>query len=161
MVCLAPQLFFLVYLYVNVELPALSVTALPSPPAATLPALVLQLPPFYESFVPGCLSPPLLQVWMNISSLTPWLSDLHIVQFSGSSGCFLCLNLLFSFFWLCEEAQCIYLCLLLGQKLEQFLMVFFFTNTLEYLQSWATNLHAPLQQVPQWQGLSSCLHCLL
>ena len=40
----------------------------------------------------GCPSPPLLLVWMNVSSLSPWLSDFHRVQFSVSSGCFLFLN---------------------------------------------------------------------
>ena len=56
---------------------------------------------------------PLLLVWVNVSSLTPWLSDFHTFQFSGSSGYFLFLNLLLSF-WSCEEAQCIYLHLPLG-----------------------------------------------
>ena len=37
---------------------------------------------------PGCPSLPLLLVWMSVSSLTPWLSDFHTVQFSGSSGYF-------------------------------------------------------------------------
>ena len=37
---------------------------------------------------PSCLSPPLLPVWMNVSSLSPWLSDFHTVWFSVSSGCF-------------------------------------------------------------------------
>ena len=64
---------------------------------------------------PNCQSLPLLPVWMNAASLIPWLSDFHTVQFSGSSGCFLFLNSL-SFFWLCEEAQCIYLHLHLGWK---------------------------------------------
>ena len=41
---------------------------------------------------PGCPSPPLLLVWMNVSSLSPWLSDFHTVRFSGSSGCFVFLN---------------------------------------------------------------------
>ena len=41
---------------------------------------------------PGCLSPPLLPVWVNVSSLTPWLLDFHIVRFFVSSGCFLFLN---------------------------------------------------------------------
>ena len=71
-----------------------------------------------------CLTLPILQlplsallsVWMNVSSSTPWLSDFHTVQFSGSSGCFLFLNLLLSFFWLCKEAKCIYLRLHLGLK---------------------------------------------
>ena len=60
-------------------------------------------------------SPPLLLVWMNVSFLSPWLSDFDTVRFSVSSGCFLFLNLLL-FFWLFEEAQCVYLCLHLGQK---------------------------------------------
>ena len=74
--------------------------ACPSPLAAALP-LVL------SSF----LSPPLLLVWMNISCLTFWLSDFHTIQFYVSSGCFLLLNLMLPFFWLCEEAQFVYLCL--------------------------------------------------
>ena len=65
---------------------------------------------------PSFLSLPLLLVWMNVSSLTPWLLDFHTVRFSGSSGCFLFLNLFLSFFWLCEEAKHIYLCLHLGWK---------------------------------------------
>ena len=52
---------------------------------------------------PGCPSPPLLLVRRNVS-LTPWLSEFHTVWLSGSSGCFLFLNLLLCFFWLCEEA---------------------------------------------------------
>ena len=64
----------------------------------------------------GCPSLPLLQVWVNISSLTSWLLDFRTVQFSGNSGYFLFLNLLL-YFWLCKEAKCIYLCLHLGQKL--------------------------------------------
>ena len=65
---------------------------------------------------PGCPPPPLLPVWRNVSSLTPWLLDFHTVWFSGSSGRFLFWNLLLSFFWLCEEAKSIYLCLHLGWK---------------------------------------------
>ena len=75
-----------------------------------LPALVLQPLCILST---GCLSPPLLLVWMNVSSLTPWLSVFHTVQFSVSSGVFLFFNLLLSI-WLCEEAQCVYLCLHLG-----------------------------------------------
>ena len=41
---------------------------------------------------PGCLSLPLLPVWMKVSSLSPWLSGFHTVRFSVSSGCFLFLN---------------------------------------------------------------------
>ena len=110
-VCLAPQLFLPVYLHETVGPLPLPATASLGPPSrpATLPTLVLQPPPCCES------SPPFLPVWMNIS-LTPWMSDFHTVQFSVSSGCFLFLNLLLSFFWLCEEAQCVYLRLHLGWK---------------------------------------------
>ena len=54
---------------------------------------------------PSCLSPPLLPVCMNVSSLTPWLFDFHTAQFYGSSSYFLFLNLLLSFFCLCKEAK--------------------------------------------------------
>ena len=63
----------------------------------------------------GCPSPPLLPVWINVSSLTPWLSNFYIVQFSGGSVYFLFLNWMF-FFWPCKEAKCVYFCLHLGQK---------------------------------------------
>ena len=72
---------------------------------------------WFTSHLLGCASsptwlpsPPLLPVGMNVS-LTPWLSDFHEVWISGSSVYFLFLNLLLSFFWLCEEAKCFYLCL--------------------------------------------------
>ena len=105
-VCFAPKLFLLVYLHAVVGLPTLPATASTTP--------VLQPLPCGESSLPGCLSPPLLLVWMNVSSLTPWLSDFHTVWFSVSSGCFLFLNLLLSFFWLFRAAKCTYLCLHLG-----------------------------------------------
>ena len=41
---------------------------------------------------------PLLLIWMNVYSLTPWLSDFHTVQFSVISDCFLFLNLLLFLF---------------------------------------------------------------
>ena len=53
---------------------------------------LLQMPPFCIFSVPGCPSPPLPPVWVNVSSLSPWLSDFHTVWFSASSGCFLFLN---------------------------------------------------------------------
>ena len=78
---------------------------------------VLQLLPHRRFSPSGCPSPPLLPVWINVSSLTPWLSDFHTVRFSGSSGYFFFLNLLLFFLWLCEEAKCVYLYLYLGQLL--------------------------------------------
>ena len=49
MVCLAPKLFLLVYLHVNVGLPCLPAVASSSLPVAALAAQVLQLPPCHES----------------------------------------------------------------------------------------------------------------
>ena len=77
---------------------------------------VLKLLPCRKSSLLHCWSLPLLAVWVSVSSLTPWLSDFHTVQFSISSGCFLFLNLLLSSFWLWKEAQCVSLRLHLGQK---------------------------------------------
>ena len=98
-VCPTPQLFLPVYLHASVGPPTLQ--------SAALSALAFQPPPCCESSPLSCLSPTLLPVWVNVSSLTPWLPDFHTVQFSGSFRYFLFLNLLLSFFWLCEEAKCI------------------------------------------------------
>ena len=61
------------------------------PAAACLPRSTI-LPLTGSTSCTGRLSPPLLLVWMNVSSLSPWLSDFHTVLFSVSSGCFLFLN---------------------------------------------------------------------
>ena len=92
-ICLTPQLFLLAYLQQMWDF------------------LVCQLP----HHLCGPLPFP-LPIWMNVSSFTPSLSDFYTVRCPGSSGCFLFLNLLLSFFWLCREGKCIYLCLHLGQK---------------------------------------------
>ena len=78
--------------------------------------LILQL-------LPCCTSSP---PWLPISALptsldecfffNSLLSDFFTVRFSGRSGCFLFLNLLLSFFWLCKEAKSIYRCLHLSRK---------------------------------------------
>ena len=91
-VCLTSQLCLPVYLHVNVGPPTPPAAASPGLPATAFPTPVLQLPPCHKSSPPSCPSLPLLPVWMNVSSLTPWLSDFHTVQFSDSSGCFLFLN---------------------------------------------------------------------
>ena len=108
-VCLTPQLFLPVYPHANVGpvgLPGLLATALPAQYASRRLAM--------HPVCASCPSLPLLQVWMNVSSLAPWLSDFHAVHFSDSSGGFLFLNLFLSFFWLCKEAKYIYLCFHLG-----------------------------------------------
>ena len=98
-VCLTPQLFLPVYPHMNVGTPSL--------PAPTSPALSSSYCFAIHPLCPGWPCLPLLTAWMNVSSLTSWLSDFHTVQFSGSSDCFLFLNWLLSFFWLCEEAKCL------------------------------------------------------
>ena len=104
-VCLAPHLFLLVYLRANMAPPACQLPpCLPWSPATALPSVLSTL----------TARLPLLPVWMNVSSLTPWLLDFRTVQFSSSSSYFLFLNLLS--FWLCKETKCIYLFLHLGWK---------------------------------------------
>ena len=73
-------------------LPRRPAAALPIPLYNPPPHWVCQLLPCRESYPPRCLSPPHLPVWMNVSSLFPWLLDFHTVRFSVSSGCFLFLN---------------------------------------------------------------------
>ena len=93
---------------------------------------------------PGSPSLPPLPVWMNVSSLTPWLSDFHTGRFSGSSDCFLFFNLLLSFFLLCEEAQCMYLCLHLGQTSPHFNLPCLFPRVLGGYRGQPSHLSALL-----------------
>ena len=112
-VCLAPQLFFLVYLHSNV--------GLPSPQSTSLPALVLQPQPCCES-----------SIWLPVSAPPTHLGECFffislVVGLKYSSiFCqfllFLFLNLLLSFL-LYEEAQCVYLCLHLGWKSSKRLLM--------------------------------------
>ena len=121
-VYLTPQ-FFPVYLLAKVGPPSLPDTTFPGLPA-TFPGLPAPASPAQSSsccldtcpLPPGSPFHPLLSVWMNISSLTPWLSDFHTIWLSSNSGCFLFSNLLLSLFWLCKEAKCIYLHRHLGKK---------------------------------------------
>ena len=69
-VSLAPQLFLLIYLHVNVGPPIL--------PAAPSPAWSASLP---------CVFTPAACLHPSYQSLIPWLLDFHTVLFSGSSGC--------------------------------------------------------------------------
>ena len=111
-VCLTPKLFLPAYLHSNVR-PT-------NPPVATSPGQVCRFAGYL--LFPGCLCLLLLPVWMNVSSLTPWLSDFHTFQFPGSCGQFWLLNWLLSFFWLCKETKCIYLRLHLAPYSESNLM---------------------------------------
>ena len=91
-VCVAPPPFLPVYLCANVGPQGLLAVALPAQFHNPPPRWVRQPPPCRESCLPGCSSLPLQPVWMNVSSLSPWLLDFHTVRFSVSSGCFLFLN---------------------------------------------------------------------
>ena len=73
-------------------LPCWLAAALPTQVHNPPPLWVCQPVPRCESSLPDCPSLPLPLVWMNVSSLSPWLSDFHTVLFSVSSGCFLFLN---------------------------------------------------------------------
>ena len=97
MVCLAPQLFLLVYLHANV--------GPPGPPSATLPqVLSTQLP---ISAPPTSLD----ECFFFISLVVRLPCGLIFCQF----WLFFVFKLLLSF-WLCEEAQCVYLHLHFGWK---------------------------------------------
>ena len=77
---------------------------------------------------PGCPSPSLLiLVWMNVSSLTPWLLDLYTVRFSGSSGYFLFLICCCPFGCVRRQSVSIYASILAVSLDSPF-----FINTLEY-----------------------------
>ncbi|KAF6131059.1 hypothetical protein HJG60_007960 [Phyllostomus discolor] len=80
----------------------------PQMPYVLLVALCVQLSLFS---VPGCSSLPLLQVWMNGSISTSWLSDFHSDKFSVSSGCYSASKLLLFQSRLCVEVWCVHLCL--------------------------------------------------
>ena len=92
LVCFAPPPFLLVYLWVNVGPQGLLAAAWPTPfhnlSLHRFASCHLAVSPLR----PGCPSLPLLVVWMNVSSSSPWLSDFRTVWFSVSSGCFLFLN---------------------------------------------------------------------
>ena len=99
-VCFTPPLFLPVYLCENVGPQGSPAPTLWGLPAAAWPAPFHNPPPHWvrqplpcrASSPPGGPSLPLLLVWMNVSSLSPWLSDFHTVRFSVISGCFLFLN---------------------------------------------------------------------
>ena len=83
-----PPLFLPVYLCANVGPQGLPATTSWGLLAAAWPAQFHNLPPRWVHEPPPCCesSPPLLQVWMNVSSLFPWLSEFHTVLFSVSSS---------------------------------------------------------------------------
>ena len=65
---------------------------------------------------PGCPSLPLLPVWMNVSFLSFLVVGFPYSSIFCQFWLFFVFKLSLSFFWLCEEAQCVYLHLHLGRK---------------------------------------------
>ena len=89
----------------------------PGLPAHKCGTALHQLPPCHESSLPSCPSPPLLSVWANVFSLTPWLLDFHTVWFCGNSVfCLFVFKFVVALLLVCEEAKCIYLHLHLAWK---------------------------------------------
>ena len=95
-------------------LPCWPAAALPTPLHNPPPCWVHQQPPCHESSPPSGPSSPLLPVWMNVSSFISLVVGLPY-------SLIFCQLWLFFFFliqllslWLCEEAQCVYLCRHLG-----------------------------------------------
>ena len=80
------------------------------------PHWVCQPSPCRESCLPGCPSPPLLPVWMNVSSFISLVVRLPYSLIFCQFWLFFVFKLLLSFFWLCKEAQYVYLHLHLGRK---------------------------------------------
>ena len=124
-VCFAPPWFLPVYLCVNVGPRDLPATTLLGLLAAAWPALLHNPPPHWVRQQPPCCesSPPQLPISTPPTGLDECVFFISLVVGLPYSSIFCQLRLFFvfkfllSFFWLCEEAQCVYLCLHLGQKL--------------------------------------------
>ena len=116
-VCFALPPFLLVYLCANVRLRGLL--------AVALPALFYYLPPHWVRQPPPCResSPPRLPVSTPPTGLGECFFSISLVVGLPRSSIFcqfwlfFVFKLLLFFFWLCEEAQCVYLRLHLGRKL--------------------------------------------
>ena len=126
-ICFVPLPFLPVYLCANVEPQDLLAAAWPAPFHNPPPLWVLQPLPCRESSLP----------WLPVSAPPTYLDECFffislVVRLPYSLICcqfwlFFVFKLLWSFFWLCEEAQCVYLPLHLDQKSEalQFLKMTF------------------------------------
>ena len=131
-VFLAPPPFLLVYLCVNVgpqDPPATTLwgllaaawpTPFHNPPSHWVP----QLQPCRKSSLPGCLG--LDECFFFISLVVGLPYSLIFCQFW-----LVFVFKLFLSFWLCEEAQCVYLCLHLGRK--PYFLIFNILVTIKFI----------------------------
>ena len=113
MVCFAPLPFLLVYLCANVGLLGLLAAAWPAPLHNPPPRWVHQPLPCCKSSLPQLpvsAPPTSLHECFFFNSLVVRL------PYSLIFWLFFVFKLFLSFFWLCEEAQCVYLHLHLGRK---------------------------------------------
>ena len=123
-VCFAPPLFLPVYLCANVGPQCLPATTLWGLLAAAWPALFHNPPPRWVYQPPCCeSSPPQLPISTPPTGLDECFFFNSLVVRLPYSSIFCQFWLFFVFkwllsFWLCEEAQCVYLRLHLGQKLS-------------------------------------------
>ena len=112
-ICLAPQLFLPVYPQANEGLPAPPAATSLGPPAAALQRVL-------STWLPISPPPTSLDECVFFNSLVVRLSYSSIFcQF----WLFFVFKLSLSFFWLCEEAQCVYLYLHLGQKSPELILI--------------------------------------
>ena len=128
-VCFDPLLFLPVYLFANVGPQGLPATTLWGLPAAAWPALFHNPPPCWVHQLPPCCesSLPCLPIPAPPTGLDGCFFFISLVVGLPYSSIFCQFWLFFVFkllssFWLCEEAQCVYLHLHLGQKS----LIFFF-----------------------------------
>ena len=123
-VCFAPPPFLPVYLCANVGTQGLPATTLWGLLAAAWPALFHNLPPHWVRQPKPChkSSAPRLPVSASPTCLDECFFFIYLVVGLPYSSIFCQLwlffvfKLLLSFFWLCEKAQYVYLCLHLGRK---------------------------------------------
>ena len=119
-VCFAPPPFLPVYLCTNVGLQGLLSCALPAPfvPQSATSLGMAVLAQVLSAWLPISAPPTGLDECFFFIFLVLGLSYSSIFC---QSWLFFVFKLLLSFFWLCEEAQCVYLCLHLGQNTLLFL----------------------------------------
>ena len=118
MVCFAPLQFLLVYVCMNVGLQGLSATTLWGLVVATWPAPLHNPPPHWVHQLPPCResSLPRLPISAPPTGLDECFFFISLVVGLPCSSIFCQFWMFFVFklllsFWLCEEAQCVYLCL--------------------------------------------------